>query len=243
MNPKTFRRTVQAKVTSKIQTSLDLGPWMLLYGGGTARTMLQIGQLDGHFRTRIRYRMAAVRTDKPGAWQTGGALQTSNGTYVEDLTPTVGTNLWIQFGLAGSTPNDAEAGEALVEYALNLQDKGGLVAAGVVQAIPLPSAASIPVGQPFSANNLAGVMAGFDITGVTGTLDYALLIRYFDGDPNEPGAWTVLDSQTGQTADTLYNTGDKATTPGTKLLAQLGVRFGGTNPVATIRVVAAARYA
>jgi hypothetical protein len=245
LKPARVKRDVVATTNAAYTLSSVVLPWMLCYGAGTARAFIELQKTtSANLRVKLRYRYAAVRTDRPQAWVDSDTYRSGDGANVEDVTLS-GSYMWVQIALATATASSGQAGEGFAELAATTNNKGAVVAATSVQVEPTPSGAVavFPIGKPFPALGLAGVAAAFDVTGVAGTLNYGLVIRYFTGDESEPGDWNDVVSYTGVTASELVNTGDQTgITPSTNLLAQLGVKAGGTNPRATLRVVGAARW-
>jgi hypothetical protein len=202
--------------------------------------------LTTNMRAKLRYRTADVLTSRPNAWNDSSTSRSSNGTYVEDVDlSAVTTALWVQAGIGVATASSAQVGEALATLRSSTKGLGQVVAADKLEIGPDINTSQTghqAIGAPFSALGLAAVMAGVVATGVAGTLDYGLVIRYFDGDINAPGAWVDVVAVTGITSDEIRNFNDTAVTPGTKLLAQLGIKWGGTSPQATLKVVASGRW-
>ena len=197
--------------------------------------------------TRFRYRTAAVLTSRPDAWVTSTTDRTTNAEVIEDfVVSTITDKLWIQVALASATASTAQIGEATAELQGQLDGNASVVAAGSFQIEPTVNSAQtayLLIGDLIPALGLSGVMAGFEVSGVSGSLDYGLAIRYFDGDPANPGAWVDLVTFTAITANEVRNSGHQAVTPGTKMFAQLGLKVpAGTNPRATIKVLAAAKW-
>ena len=235
-----------ATTNSGFTTVLTTG-WILLYGATTLRTWLELLASTASFRARIRYRTADVTTSRPNAWVTSTTDRSTSAEIVEDFAVTAITDkLWIQVAVADATASTGQIGEASAVLQGMVDGNSAMVTAGTIQIEPVVNAsqnAYYPLGGKFGALGLAGVMAGFVVNGVSGTLDYGLAIRYYDGDDLTPGAWVDLVNYTGVTANEFRNTGNQATTPGTKMFAQLGVKVpAGTNPVASIQVLGAARW-
>ncbi len=223
--------------------------WLLLYPAGNVRSWLELTATTVNFRGRFRYRTAAVTTRRPDAWTDAGTVQSGDGQWVEDFNIASATagKLWIQFAVGVATPLSGQFGEAFARMQGYLDGHAALLVAATVQVEPDVNAGQnsvVPLGQPFRAFGLGGVMAGFIVNGLAGSVVYDMVIRYYDGDSLTPGAWIALPSASWTiTADEVRNSGDQAVTPGTKTRAQLGLKIGaGTNPRATISVVAAGRY-
>lgn len=231
--------------STKVQTGL-VGPWFLLHGTTTLRVLATLRALEATFGAKIGYRTAAVLTDQPDAWTDSATGRSTAGQFVEDFSVgAISSKLWIQPRIGAGLTSGATSAEAFGMLQAMTQSKGVIVAATEVEAEPSVNSgetAYVPVGDLFPALDLAGIMAGFTVFGVNGTLAYGVAIRYFDGDPTVPGAWVDLASYTSITADETRNSGDLSTTPGTKTLAQIGIKFSGTGARATIRAVVSARY-
>jgi hypothetical protein len=240
------RKNLVATSNANSTTAMTL-PWMILFGASTLRAWMEFRQITANMRLKFRYRTAAVTPKRPGAWTTSTVERSANGQIVEDTTVSgITDQLWVQVAIASATASSGQVGEVTAALQAQLDGEAAIVAGGGVQVEPSVNAsqnAYYPIGGLFSALGLAGVMVALIVTGVSGTLDYGIAIRYFDGDENEPGAWTDLVNWTGITADEFRNSGDQATTPGTKMFAQLGIKVpAGTNPRATIKAIAAARW-
>jgi hypothetical protein len=242
MTTRQLTATTNAGVLTGVQT-----PWMLMYPGTNLRVWAELRAATTNFRGVLRWRTADVLTSQPNAWQDSATTRSTNDEFVEDFDISASTSsLWVQAAIGVKTASSGQAGEAFGRLRASLSGDGAIVASETVQVEPTINTsqnAYLPIGGLFSALDLAGVMAGYVVTGVSGTLSYGLAIRYFKGDPNSPGAWTDLNGWTGVTADEIRNSGHQATTPGTMTFAQLGVKVpAGTNPRATIQVVAAGRW-
>ncbi len=243
---KRARKDLVATTSAGFTTGVTTG-WMLLYGAATLREWMELRAATANFRARFRYRTADVTTSRPNAWVTSTTDRSTTDQYIEDVTVSGLTDkLWVQVAVAQATASTGQVGEATVEVQGTLDGNAAIVAADRVQVEPTINAsqnAYYPFGSRFQALGLTGVMVGFVLTGVSGTVDYGLAIRYYEGDELEPGAWVDLVGFTGVSADEVRNSGHQAVTPGTNMWAQLGLKISsGTNPRATVQVLGAARW-
>ena len=246
--PKMLTAQGQLSVYGNVGQTKLVTPWMLMYGASQLRATEEIRAITTHYGQQVVYRTAAVRTDFPSAWSPSGNNRTANGIHIANIDVSATTDqMWLQAGIQskGDNAGSAAEGEAWCRLKTSLDRTGRIVVAQTVHVQPAVNsseAAYVPLGRPIPAQDLVGFMGAFIVTSVSGTLAYGLSYRTFEADPSSPDSWTDLQSYTGVTSDETQNTGHEAVTPGTKLLAQPGLKFSGTDARATIQVVVAARW-
>lgn len=106
--------------------------------------------------------------------------------------------------------------------------------------------ALIPLGAPFPAFGLTGIMIGVAARGVAGSPTMNFVARTFTGDPSLPSTWgsNLLGAdKTFASTNEDYNTGHLSFTPGDVALAQIGVKLpSAADGIGTYDIVVAARY-
>lgn len=234
------KKTKQVHADSSNYKTIEEGPWMLFYGGTTFRILDERRGLTGTYRHFVRYRTAEVTPDFPDAWTDSANVRSANGINVEDFTPAA-AKMWIQAAVAASV--SGVIGEAQISLQAMTKSNGEIVASQTIQLqqdLNSTQTGIVPLGEPFPALGLAGCLAGVVLTGVGGTADYQLAIRYMDR-LDEPGAWTAIgNAVTGVTGNDRRNTGDISITPSTNMWAQLGWQYTAAYR-GTAQIVAAIR--
>ena len=248
------RKNVSATSNAGYVDALSTG-FMLAYGGTTLREYIEIAQITPNWRGICRYRTAPVLASEPDAWLNFGGgsptVYSTNGQKVEDLA--VGSafagKMWVEVDVGQATANSGQVGEATITVQGQVDGNSAIVATGEFVTGPNVNAgqvAYVPFGREFDVLGIAGIMAAFIVSGVSGSLNYGLAIRYITGDSVVPGPWLDVASYTAITADERRNTGDVPLTsgllPGNTMRAQVGFKVSG-NAVAVLKAVAAARWA
>jgi hypothetical protein len=238
MTPKV---TDQLEAENTSYTTKMVSKWMLAYGIGTTgyRILDEIRAIDGNYRQKVQFRCAAVTPDLPDAWTLSANVHSNNGVVTEDFTPTA-SKMWIQAGISASV--SSAVGEALVSLQASGKSNAEVVATGGFQVEPdlnSTTTAYYPIGEPFPAVGLAGLMYGVVVTGVNGTLTFRPAYRAVDR-ADDPGAWTDLASDETTTVNERYNSGDCTLTV-TNMMVQAGIKVT-TAARGTFSVLVAARY-
>ena len=224
-----------------------LGPVMVLYGGTSLVTSLDLRALEANLGAKVIFRTFDVTAELPNAWDTAtGTARTANGAWPESLDVSAKT---AQMLIQGSVFTNLTTGTAAkaVQARLWTQVRGaGWMVAR--QRIVLTPGTNIivPVGNPFACSGVTGLMFGFVFNGVGGTIaNPSCVWRSFDsGDPRQPGAWSSsLATLTNVTTDVTVNSGNCAITTTDKIMAQPGFQYStsGTNPNGTVDIIVAAK--
>ena len=96
---------------------------------------------------------------------------------------------------------------------------------------------------PFPVLGLAGFMFGAIVTGVGGTLQWNVAWRQIEATAENPGAWTdLLGTPASATANSEWNSGNLAVTPGTNGWAELALKIPSNNARGRLHIFAAGKY-
>jgi hypothetical protein len=110
--------------------------------------------------------------------------------------------------------------------------------------------AYIPLGAPFPAFGLSGVMIAISARGYSGSPTMNFVTRTFTGDPSLPLAWNtgtplLGTDKTFSNSDGFedYNTGNLAFAPADVAFAQIGVKSpAAADGIGTFDIIVAAKY-
>ena len=220
-------------------------PWMLLFGGASLVTGLDVRALEANGGVRVGWRTADVLGELPNAWQTLGTQRTTNDKFLETFDVSAQTSsLLVQAAVfAGLTTGTTPKG-AFTRLWASVKGAGMVVARQTVELVPSSTAVSVPLGAPFPAAGITGLMAAITFYGVQGTIVAPSFVwRPFTlGDPRFPGSWSTITTGSNITADGVLNTSGSITTT-SALMAQAGLQYStsGTTPNGIAEVVVAAK--
>lgn len=95
--------------------------WLPALAVEKLRATIVISGLVGNFQCRLAYRVATTSKETPGAWSTTfDAWRTADGEYnTGDLTPTTGSDMWVQVGLQFANSSGTAVGQATVTSAVH----------------------------------------------------------------------------------------------------------------------------
>jgi hypothetical protein len=230
-------------------TTVSTGPMILAYGGGTLRISGYVRNIRGSFAIKPRYRRFAVRAENPEdeAWTEGTAV-TANGQFSEDFSlASLGAYFWIQPAIGGAITT-GNGGDGLVGWQAWIKGNGMLIAKQTVVLNPdinTSQTAYIPLGVPFPALGLGGVMAAVAARGISGSPTINFVGRTFEGDVSLPSTWGANLLGTDKTLSTTnedYNTGDLTYAPTDTGWAQIGLKVPMVNAYGTLDILIAAKY-
>ncbi|MEQ1564379.1 MAG: hypothetical protein ABMA64_01990 [Myxococcota bacterium] len=201
--------------------------------------------LQGAFGGEFRYRTYAANPTQPGPWQSGAAVLNAATEYGEDLSlASIGAKLWVQGALAvKSTTGVAEAFACIQGYT---RGNGKLVVSDKVQLEPDVNASNVsyyPLGSPFAAFGLNGLMFGAVLSGVGGTFTWNVAWREIKADADNPGAWTdLLGASATAGGNGEWNSGNLVVAPGVNGLIEVALKVVATNARATVQMYVAGKY-
>ncbi|MCB9683671.1 MAG: hypothetical protein H6735_01360 [Alphaproteobacteria bacterium] len=220
-------------------------PWMLLYGGSSLVTGLDVRAAEANAGLRVGWRTADILGERPNAWQTLGTQRTANNEYLESFDVSAETSsLLVQAAVfAGLTTGTTPKGAFARLWAAQ-KDGGMVVARQRVELLPSSTTVSIPIGAPFSAVGVTGLMAAIVFYGVQGTIVSPSFVwrPYTIGDNRFPGTWSTITTGSNITGDGLLNTSGAITTT-SALMAQAGFQYStsGSTPNGVADVIIAAK--
>lgn len=216
---------------------------ILAHGMDTLRLLEVVRAADATFRAVGSYRFVAVRTDRPGSWTNSATTRSADGVYCEDFDTSATTDqMYVQGRIAASSTSGVA--EALTKIQMSRDGEAKIVASEEINITPSTNSGdtSYKILAQVPAQDLASFMAACQARVSAGTLSYGFAYRVFEDGTDPEGTWTSLSSYTGITADELRNTGELSVTPGTNMFCQLAIKWGGTDAVATIRVLVSALW-
>ncbi|MCB9698684.1 MAG: hypothetical protein H6738_18020 [Alphaproteobacteria bacterium] len=220
-------------------------PWMLLFGGSSLVTGLDVRGLETNAGVRVGWRTADVLGERPNAWQTLGTQRTSNDSFLESFDVSAETSsLLVQAAVfAGLTTGTTPKGAFTRLWAAQ-QDAGMVVARQRVELLPSSTTVSIPIGAPFPCVGVTGLMAAIVFYGVQGTIVAPSFVwrPYTIGDKRFPGSWSTVTTGSNITGDGLLNTSGSITTS-SAIMGQAGLQYStsGTTPNGVAEVIVAAK--
>ncbi len=105
----------------------------------------------------------------------------------------------------------------------------------------------IPLGKPFPAFGLSGIMIAVAARGVAGSPTMNFLSRTAIADPSRPGAWDTGSPLLGGTKTFSsvtedYNTGNLIFAPTDVAYAQLAAKIPAVDATGTFEIIIAAKY-
>ena len=229
-------------------TSL-VGKPILAYGASEIRfTGYQKAKVNDH-AIKPRYRKIAVREANPdGTWNDGTAV-TDELPFSEDLSLSgLGSFMFVQPGLANAITS-ANAGEALAYMQAFVDAPSAIVVTQRVVLGPWINTsqdAIIPLGNPFMALGLSGVMVAVAARGISGSPKLDIVTRTYEGDPSLPSAWDTTGligtDKTFSSVNEDYNTGSLTFAPADVATAQLGAWLPAVDGRGTLDFIIAAKW-
>ena len=240
----------QLSATSATYLTGFEGPVMLAYGASKLRCTGFLRDIVGGCAIKPRYRKIAVRPDAPDGTITEGTAVTTEvtGGFSQDFSLTsLGAFMFVQplLGKAATTG----AGECYAMMQSWTDTVARVVARQTFVVTPSTNTSQtqiLPIGTPFPAFGLTGVMVAIAARGVSGSPAIDLVTRTYIGDPSIPSAWDTTgligtDKVFSSTSED-YNTGNLAWAPADVAFGQLGLWIPAVNANATFDVIVAAKY-
>jgi hypothetical protein len=230
-------------------TTASTGPMILAYGGGTLRISGFVKNIRNSFAIKPRLRRFAVRAEDPAneAW-TDGAEVSANGQFSEDFSlASLGAYMWIQPAIAVAVTT-GNGGDGLVGWQAWVKGNGMLIAKQTVILSPninTSQTAYIPLGVPFPALGLGGVMAAVTARGCSGSPQINFVGRTFEGDVSLPTSWgadLLGSNKTFSSTNDDYNTNDMTYAPTDTGWAQIGLKVPAVDAYGTLDILIAAKY-
>jgi hypothetical protein len=225
------------------------GPLLLAYGETECRVTGYLRGIAGNFAVKPRYRKFAVRASNPGTAWTEGTAVTTEVNFSEDFSlASLGAYMFVQPGL-GAAVTSGSAGEGFAMMQGWTDTVARIVARQTYDLNPdINSAQSaiIPIGVPFPAFQLSGVMVGIASRSLTASVAMDIVTRTCKGDPEDFSAWDTTgligtDHTFGTTAED-YNTGNLAFAPADVAFAQIGLYIPSVSANGSFDVIVAAKY-
>jgi hypothetical protein len=238
-----MQKQVWADTTSN--RPVIVGPWMLKHGVGTLRFTDEMRAEEGTFTQTLGYRYAQVSTDFPGAWTVTATTRTADGAGTTDIDVSATTDqMWVQAALFGKSGGAMAGALSTIQVQTNADSRIVAARSLDLQAVVNTSEfAYLELGKPFPALGLSSLMFVVQLFGVEGTsVTFRPIWRTFEARLDAPGSWANLDSGQTVTADTFYNSGSEAVTPGTVQFAQVGMKISGTAGRGTLRATVAGLF-
>lgn len=243
---KPVKGQVQARGTAAL--TVQDGPVLVGYGATTLMISGYAPSLRGNLALTPRYRRCAVRVDNPedAAWQDGTAVSTTTPFSQAFNLSGLGSFLYVQPAIGGSS--STSNGEGFVVWQAWTDSTAQIVARQTVQLLPdinTSQTAIIPLGKPFPALGLSGVMVAVEARECVGSPQINFAGRTFIGDPTQPGTWgaSLLGSE--KVLSSLnedYNTGNMAWAPTGAAWAQLALKVPAGNFYGTLDITVASKY-
>lgn len=223
------------------------GPWLILFGGSSLDTALDLRQVETNFAAKVGWRTADVFGELPNAWETLGTQRTTNATHSEQFSLATKTGqMLVQAGVFTALTSAGNPKTAATRLWYSVRDGGWVIARQRVQLTPSGSNVITPIGAPFPCAGVTGLMFALNFTGIAGTIvSPTCLFRPFDsGDPRMPGPWSsTVAALSNVTADGPVNSGNLTTTTAGKMLGQAGFQYStsGTNPNGAVDILVVAK--
>lgn len=109
-----WRGQLTSSVTS--DANIAITGWVPAIWAQKVMAALLVTSADANFRCRLRYRTAESSQSAPGSWtNTGDSNQSGNQERVAvDNALSLGSNLWVQFGLAYSSSSGTSSADVMV---------------------------------------------------------------------------------------------------------------------------------
>jgi hypothetical protein len=246
-------RPRQGQLTARSSTYLTAleGPEILAYGASELRFTGLLRNIRDSFSIKPRYRRIAVVADNPenAAWNDGTAISTEV-NFCQDMDlSSLGSYMFVQVAL-GAAATSGSGGEGLAMFQAWVDTTAEIVVRQTVTLQPVLNTSQvgiIPLGKPFPAFGLTGVMIAVAARGVTGSPTMNFLTRTFSGDPTRPGAWDtgsplLGSNKTFSTTNEDYNSGNLAFAPTDVAYAQLAAKIPDVNATGTFDIIIAAKY-
>jgi hypothetical protein len=240
---------IEENLTANASLTLRaVGPWLLLYGGASLMTGLELRALETNYGGQVGWRTATTDTDVPNVWQTLLTQRTTNDIFPESVDVSAQTDImWIQGSLWSSLTTGSTPKSALNRLWYSVKGAGWIVGR---QRIHLPASSTtdiIPIGAPFNCVGVTGLMYAIIYTNLTATIAPTGVARMFKtGNPRRPEAWGDVVSMTSQTSsgDSARDTKSGSLTTTDRVMAQAGLKYstsGGGNPGGLAEVIVVAK--
>jgi hypothetical protein len=217
--------------------------------GATALTFAGYApQLRGNMALTPRYRKFSVRPDSPedAAWTDGTAVTTTTPYFQSFNISALGSFMFVQPALAAAS--STSNGEAFSVWQAFTDSVAQIVVRQAVQLQPdlnTSQTAYIPLGKPFPALGLSGVMLAIAARGCSGSPGVNVVARTYTGDPSNPSAWgsnLMAGDKTFSSTNEDYNTGNLVYAPTSVAWAELGLKVPAGSFYGSFDIVAAAKY-
>ena len=168
-----------------------VGPWMLAAGASDLQTGLDIQAIEAEFQARVRWRTADVDTNFPNAWQNDGTVRSADGGYQQSFDISAEQALWVQPGVATKLNTGSNPETMPVRLWATAIGGGFIVGRQRIHIEQDASGVVVPIGNPFAAAGVTGLMWGLIYSGMEGNVTSPTPVwrPYKTGDLTSPEAW------------------------------------------------------